>query len=103
LLDEWQAHEAEEKKQGLGRRNKPIKMESHVEPIYCHWQSKEMLKKPKPSLPSAPPNRLVNMSTVLGDAFWLARAQLSCPFKRSTVAKYNNQYEKTWKKQKNSR
>ena len=53
-------------------------MESHAEPIYC--QSKEMLKKPNPSLPSVPPNRLVNMSTILGEAFWLARQKILIPF-----------------------
>ena len=54
------------------------KNESHSEVIYC--QSKEMLSKPKPSLPSVPPNRLVNISTVLDDAFWLARQKILIPF-----------------------
>ena len=53
-------------------------MESHREPIYC--QSKEMLNKPKPSLELVPPNKLVNMSIVLGDAFWLARQKILIPF-----------------------
>ena len=75
MLDEWQTHEA--KKKGLDKK-KSIKMESHPEPRYC--QSKEMLNKPKPSLLSAPPNRLVNISTVLGDAFWLARQKILIPF-----------------------
>ena len=60
-----------------------IKMESHEEPIYC--QSKEMLKKPKPSLPSAPPNRLVNMSMILGDALWLARQKILIPFNKGKM------------------
>ena len=65
-------------KKGLDKKKKSMKMESHPEPIYC--QSKEMLNKPRPSLPSVPPNRLVNMSTVLGDAFWLARQKKLIPF-----------------------
>lgn len=64
-------------KQGLDV-NEIDMLVSYLEVIYC--QSKEKLNNPKPSLLSVPPNRLVNMSTVLGDACWLARQKILIPF-----------------------
>ena len=80
LLNERQAHVT--KRQGLVEIAMDI-MASHFEPIYC--QSKEKLRKPRPSLLSVPPNRFVNMSTVLGDAFWLARQKMLIPFNNGNM------------------
>lgn len=56
---------------------------SYPDPMYC--QSKEMAPNPKPSLPSVPPKRLVKMSMVLDDAFWLARQKMLTPLRRGNM------------------
>lgn len=44
-----------------------------------------MDRRPRPSLPPAPPNRLVKMSTVFGDAPWDAKQNILNPFKRGKI------------------
>ena len=48
--------------------------------MYC--QLNEMLNKPKPSLPSAPPNKFVNTVWTWGKACWEARQKILKPLRR---------------------
>ena len=67
LFDQGQAHISREVN-GFSVSSKNCTMNClYVELMYC--QSKEMLRSPKPSLPSAPPKRLVMISLVFDDAF----------------------------------
>ena len=56
---------------------------ANVDPIYC--QSKEKESSPSPSLPLAPPNKFVKISTVLGDACWDAKQKMLIPFNNGNM------------------
>lgn len=67
--------------EGLSKRRRS--KHTHAELMYC--QSNETDRKPRPSLPSAPPNRLVKMSTVFWGALWDAKQKILNPFRKGKI------------------
>ena len=55
----------------------------YLEPMYC--QSNEILRKPRPSLPSVPPNRLVMTSCAALGACCVARQTTLIPLRRGKM------------------
>lgn len=71
----------------LNSDKKPVtryrNVEAHADPIYC--QSNEILKNPKPSLPSEPPKKFVNISTTFFEACCDAKQKTLNPFKSGKI------------------
>jgi len=75
LLNQWITHESEVINQVCHCIH--CKPETYDEPMYC--QSNETFRKPKPSLPFVPPNKLVKTSTTLEEALCDARQNTLIP------------------------
>ena len=59
------------------------KLRTYDEPMYC--QSNETFRKPNPSLPFVPPNRLVKILTILEEAFCDARQNTLIPLSNGKI------------------